>query len=99
VTFRYCVIREGRELWLLPEELTAEEREEIAERQRSPEARRQFGARLRKARRIEGKPLKDALKAAGGKLLARAQKRFAGQKDGDLNRLALTPGPAPQLPA
>jgi hypothetical protein len=61
---RAVVIRQGEELWVLPEALTVDEREEVAERQRSPEARRRFGVRLREARRIEDKPLKDALKAA-----------------------------------
>jgi hypothetical protein len=57
------VIRDGQEIWIHRlEMLTAEEREEIAERQRSPEARRGFAARLRRARRIEDRPLNAQLR-------------------------------------
>jgi hypothetical protein len=51
----------------VPEGLTADERAEVAERQRSPEARRRFGARLREARRIEDTPYKDALEKSSDK--------------------------------
>jgi hypothetical protein len=59
----YIVIRDGQE-FLVPrrEFLTAEEVKEIAERERSPEARRRFGLKLREVRRIADKPLKAAIR-------------------------------------
>jgi hypothetical protein len=64
ITNRALVIRDGHECYVLLTHLTDAEREEFAERQRSPEARKRFGYKLRAARRAEDKPLKDALKAA-----------------------------------
>ncbi len=61
---RYCVIRDGQELYVLREYLTAAELAEVEKRKRSPLARRQFGALLRKVRKAEDAPLKAALKAA-----------------------------------
>ena len=59
---RYCVIRRDQELYVIESSLTAEEREEVAERKRSPEARRRFGTLLRRVRRAEDAPLKAAIR-------------------------------------
>jgi DNA-binding MarR family transcriptional regulator len=67
---RCCVIRDGHECYVLLEALTPAEAKEVAERQRSPEARRRFGVRLRQVRRAEDAPLKAARQRLWQRLLA-----------------------------
>ena len=61
---RCLVVRDGQETYVLADRLTAAELADVEERERSPVARRRFGALLRQVRRTEDAPLKAALKAA-----------------------------------
>jgi hypothetical protein len=66
----FLFIRDGRELIVPESALTAAEREELAERSQSQEARRRFGARLRQVRRVEDAPYKRAIAVLAKKRLA-----------------------------
>ena len=50
---RCCVIRNGHELYVLRERLTAAERADVEARERSLGARRRFGVLLRQVRKAE----------------------------------------------
>jgi hypothetical protein len=71
----YHVVRNDREFLVPESRLTPQEREELAERASSPEARRAFGAKLRSLRRAEDAPLKAALKAAADPKLSADDRR------------------------
>ena len=58
---RYHVIRDGEECFVLDEGLTAQERDEIAERRSSPQARRRFAAKIRWISRREKEMLQRVL--------------------------------------
>ena len=53
----HCVIRNNRECYVTDEGITGDERLDIAERKRSPDARRKFGHKLRIARLEEDRIL------------------------------------------
>jgi hypothetical protein len=60
----YCVIRDGEEVYVPRcDMLTAAELADVEERERSPLARRRFGALLRRIRRAEDAPINAAIKA------------------------------------
>jgi len=59
---RCCVIRDGHEVYVLRGHLTKKELAEVEKREKSPLARRRFGALLRQAR-SRNAPLKAALDA------------------------------------
>jgi hypothetical protein len=60
---RFCVIREGKAVYLRREDLTAAERADVEERERSPLARMRFGVLLRYALKAEDVPLKADVEA------------------------------------
>ena len=62
---RCCVIRDGQEMYVHRENLTAAELADVEERKKSPLARRRFGILLRRVRKTSDAPLKAAILAAG----------------------------------